>query len=283
MIDLHTHTSCSDGTDSPRELMYAAREAGVQMVGLTDHDTISGWEEASSAVAATGVALVRGMELSTRFIYRERPLSVHMLAYLFNPDDANMRRHCVRMRNARIDRAKEMVERLARDVDITWEDVQEQAGEHGIIGRPHIADALISRGVVASREEAFERLLHPRHPYYVRQYAPQTCEAIEWIVDAGGRAVCAHPLAGHRGRTVPMWAFDRMREAGLFGVEVNHRDNPETERELLRSYIERLQLFPFGSSDYHGSGKPNVLGEYSTDRATVDALAQGAFLEVLRP
>lgn len=281
MIDLHTHSSCSDGTQTPTELMASAREAGLSCVGLTDHDTVAGWEEAARAVSDTGVSLVRGMEVTSHYNDAGACVSVHMLAYLFDPTAPALAAHRERLQASRADRARQIVERLSQDFPLSWDDVV--AGEGAVVGRPHIADALIAAGVVSSREEAFADLLHPRGKYYVPNYSPDVFDVISWINDAGGRAVFAHPMAAKRGKTVPLAALDAMAEAGLFGVEVNHRDNPPHLREALASRARVLELFQFGSSDYHGAGKPNRLGENTTDSDTLAALEQGAFLEVVHP
>ena len=281
MIDLHTHSAISDGTQTPTELMASAREAGLICVGLTDHDTVAGWEEAARAVSDTGVSLVRGMEVTSHYNDAGARVSVHMLAYLFDPTAPALAAHRERLLASRADRARQIVERLSEDFPLSWDDVV--AGEGAVVGRPHIADALIAAGVVSSREEAFADLLHPRGKYYVPNYSPDVFDVISWINDAGGRAVFAHPMAAKRGKTVPLSALDTMAEAGLFGVEVNHRDNPPHLREALASRARALELFQFGSSDYHGAGKPNRLGENTTDSDTLAALEQGAFLEVVHP
>lgn len=283
MIDLHTHSACSDGTQAPAELMTSAQQAGLSVVGLTDHDTISGWAEAAGAVPQCGVSLVRGMEVTTRFDESGVGISVHMLAYLFDPEAPALKAHREKMASARVDRAQEIVTRMAADLPIRWHDVLAVAGEGATVGRPHIADALAAAGVVKDRQEAFATLLHTTSPYYVPNYAPDVFDVIAWINDAGGRAVFAHPLAIKRGRTVPLGVLEAMAEAGLFGVEVAHRDNPEQLRSQLSCRARGCGLFQFGSSDYHGSGKPNRLGENTTDSDTLVALAQGAFLEVIRP
>lgn len=283
MIDLHTHTNCSDGTDSPAQLMAKAKLAGLDVVGLTDHDTIAGWKEAAAHVESTGVSLVRGMEMTTRYNDAGRSMSVHMLAYLFDPEAGQLAEHRRKMSGARKERAREIVARLAEDFSIDWDDVVAVKEVGAPAGRPHIADALVNRGIVADREEAFVQLLHPDNKYYVPQYAPDVFEAIEWIVDAGGKAVFAHPLALSRGRILPAEAVDQMAEAGLFGVEVDHRDNPRERRGEIVATASRLGLFQFGTSDYHGEGKPNRLGENTTQPDTLEALTQGSYLEVLHP
>lgn len=283
MIDLHTHSSYSDGTQTPAELMAAARDAGISTLGLTDHDTIAGWAAAAAAVVDSGVSLVRGMEVTAHYNDAGTPISVHMLAYLFDPQAPELAAHRENLRTSRIIRAQHIVARLAEDLPISWQDVVEIAGPDAVVGRPHIADALVVAGIVDSREQAFANYLSPRGKYYVRNYSPDVFDVIAWINAAGGRAVFAHPAAVKRGKIVPLQALDAMAEAGLFGVEVHHRDNPEILRGQLTEKAEQLGLFQFGSSDYHGAGKPNRLGEHTTDSETLELLAQGAFLEVIHP
>ncbi|QOR45009.1 PHP domain-containing protein [Trueperella pecoris] len=283
MIDLHAHSFCSDGTQSPVELMASARQAGLTAVGLTDHDTIAGWDEAADAVPETGVSLVRGMEVTSTFHDADSSISVHMLAYLFDPHSPALAAHRDAFGQSRARRAQETVSRLAEDFPISWEEVAAFAGAAKSVGRPHIADALVARGIVENRSQAFDHLLHSTSKYYVKNYSPDVFDVIEWINDAGGRAVLAHPLAVTRGKTVPLEAIAAMAEAGLFGVEVNHRDNPAQLRAQLSARARSAGLFEFGSSDYHGSGKPNRLGENTTDSETLIALEQGAFLEVVHP
>ena len=198
MIDLHTHSTASDGRTSPGDLMWEAKGAGISVLGLTDHDTVAGWAEAAARVEPTGVALVRGMEISAKV----RGLSVHVLGYLFDPAAPAMARHRERMLDARLSRAREMVERIGRDFPLEWEAVAAVAEPGVPVGRPHIADALIDVGAVSSRDEAFARFLAPSSPYYVPHWAPQACDVVEWVADAGGRTVLAHPHAPSRGRTV---------------------------------------------------------------------------------
>lgn len=277
-IDLHTHSFHSDGTESPRELLESAARAGLDVIGLTDHDTVSGWEEAAAVVAETGVTLVRGMEFTTRY----GEFSVHMLGYLFDPQSPDIVRHVDQMAKSRRDRAQKIVARLAADYPISWEDVLEVAEPGAPIGRPHIADALIAHKIVPNRETAFQTLLSSAGPYYVRQYAPQTSDVITWINRAGGRAVIAHPLANRESR-LPEVAVNDLATAGLFGVEVNHRDNPPDLRPELTQIVAENGLAEFGSSDYHGTGKPNKLGENITSAEVFAALISGTHLEVLYP
>jgi predicted metal-dependent phosphoesterase TrpH len=278
-IDPHTHSTASDGRTPPGSLLFEARAAGLDMIGLADHDTTGGWEEAAATVESSGVALIRGIEMSAKC----HGASVHILGYLFNPDDPAIVAHISKVRSARVERAKEMVARLAQDYPITWDDVVAHAAAGATIGRPHIADTLVDAGVLPDRSAAFVSLLKPGSPYFIPHYAPGATDAVSWINDAGGKAVFAHPRAPQRGREVPDDAFDELTDAGLFGIEIDHRDNRKNAIPFLEATARRLHLARFGSSDYHGSGKPNRLGENTTSPRVIEALTKGSYLEVLHP
>jgi len=166
--DLHLHSDHSDGTEPPAAVMAAAHRAGLRTAALTDHDTTSGWAEAGEAATSLGMTLLPGMELSARHEWR----SVHVLGYLFDPDDAGVRALTDRIRTSRLTRAREMAERIGRDLDLTWEDIEAQTAEGATVGRPHLADALVAKGLVRDRGEAFAGILHPGSDYYVALYAP---------------------------------------------------------------------------------------------------------------
>ena len=257
-IDPHTHSACSDGTDTPAELMAAAARVGLDVVGLTDHDTTTGWSQAAAAVPATGVTLLRGTEISCA----ADGVTLHLLAYLFDPEDAALRDAFARARRSRDDRARRMVDRLAVDYPITWQDVVEQAPQAVTIGRPHIADALVSSGCFPDRSAAFAGPLATDSPYYVRHWALDPVRACELVRSAGGVPIAAHPRAARRQRRlVPDSVFAAMAEAGLAALEVDHRDHDPADRQAARTLAHDLGLGMSGSSDYHGSGKPNRLGE----------------------
>src|ERR1700712_5354230 len=167
-IDLHAHSSVSDGTETPAELIAAAVEAGLGTVAITDHDSTAGWAEAFEAAAGTGLTVIPGMELSTNY----GPASVHMLAYLFDPTNGGVIAETGHIRDGRLHRAERIVEKIGKDYALTWDDVLEQSTDGGTLGRPHIADALVARGFVSSREEAFESILNWQGPYYEKYYAP---------------------------------------------------------------------------------------------------------------
>ncbi|TXN31218.1 PHP domain-containing protein [Lacisediminihabitans profunda] len=266
-IDLHTHSSVSDGTETPTQLVDAALAAGLGAVAITDHDSTAGWREAFAAATGTGLTVIPGMELSTNY----GPASVHMLAYLFDPDDAGIIRETARIRDGRAHRAERIVERIAVDYDLTWADVLAQSTDGGTLGRPHIADALVAKGHVATRSAAFASILHWQSGYYEKYYAPSPLDGVRLIVAAGGVPVLAHPATHGLYRVIEERVIAELVDAGLFGLEVHHRDNTEEGKERLFGLAAKYDLVVTGSSDYHGEGKPNRLGENTTEP---DALAR---------
>ncbi|HEY5515040.1 MAG TPA: PHP domain-containing protein [Pengzhenrongella sp.] len=279
LIDLHTHSNASDGTDAPAGVLAAAARAGLGVVALTDHDTTAGWAEAARAVATTGVAVVLGTEVSAR----ARGVSVHLLSYLHDPAEPALVAELERIRTARLDRARVMVERLGEDYDLTWEDVVAQTTPETTVGRPHIADALVARGLAADRTAAFASMLVPRSRYYVPHYAPEALDAVVAVRAAGGVPFFAHPGADGRGRVVPDATIEAMAAAGLAGLEVHHRDHSAEQVARLTVLAARLGLLITGSSDYHGDGKPNRIGENVTDPAVLAAIEEQGTTAVVRP
>ncbi|WNE98702.1 PHP domain-containing protein [Streptomyces luomodiensis] len=260
-IDLHTHSTASDGTDTPAELVRNAAAAGLDVVALTDHDTVGGYAEATRALPA-GLTLVTGAELSCRL----NGVSLHMLAYLFDPAEPELASERELVRDDRVPRARAMVGKLRElGVPITWERVAEIAGD-GSVGRPHIATALVELGVVASVSDAFTQdWLADGGRAHVEKHELDPFEAIRLIKGAGGVAVFAHPLAVKRGQCVPESAIGELAAAGLDGIEVDHMDHSEDTRARLRGLAAELGLLTTGSSDYHGSRKTCRLGEHTTD------------------
>jgi predicted metal-dependent phosphoesterase TrpH len=254
-----------------------AKAAGLDVVALTDHDSADGWEEAAQAATSIGVALVRGTELSTR----THGITVHLLSYLHNPTHPAIEQMNRRIREARRERAQAMVQRLARDYPITWEQVAQNVGENVTVGRPHIADQLVELGVIPDRSAAFQRLLHPASPYYVRYWTQDTTEAVQIVREAGGVPVFAHPGASARQRLVSDAVIAQLVEAGLAGLEIHHRENPPEQRERLTRLAEQLGLLQTGSSDYHGAGKPNRLGENLTSPEVLAAILEQGQLELV--
>jgi len=269
MIDLHTHTTASDGTDSPAELINKALSAGIQTLAITDHDSTSGWTEAIAALRPP-ISLVLGAEISTLTL---TGISVHILGLLFDGEDNDLQAMLADSRDTRIPRMRKMVELMASDgIAITMEDVIAATPPGATMGRPHLADALIKNKVVATRDEAFIDLLHNASKYYVTHAAPTPEDAIIQIRKAGGVAVIAHPFASRRGEVISVSTFASLVAAGLNGIEVNHRDHSQVEREQLSEIADQLALVKTGSSDYHGNGKLNALGENLTDPAQWERL-----------
>ncbi|MFJ3927199.1 PHP domain-containing protein [Streptomyces sp. NPDC090022] len=275
-IDLHAHSTASDGTDTPAELMLAAAAAGLDVVALTDHDTVGGYAEARAAVPE-GLTLVTGAELSCRL----DGVGLHMLAYLFDPDEPELAAERELVRDDRVPRARTMIGKLqALGVPVTWEQVARIAGD-GSVGRPHIATALVELGVVASVSDAFTPdWLADGGRAYAEKHELDPFEAVRLVKAAGGVAVFAHPGAAKRGAVVPESAIAELAAAGLDGIEVDHMDHDAPTRARLRGLAAELGLLTTGSSDYHGSRKTCRLGEYTTDPeiyGEITRRATGAF------
>jgi len=263
MIDLHTHTTCSDGTDRPRELVNKAIVQGLEILGISDHDTTSGWEEATQALRGK-LQLVLGAEISC---LTSDGISVHMLGMLFDPKHVEMQTVLEETRDGRLPRMRKMIEKMqAEGLDISIEDVENVMPVGATMGRPHLADALVAKKIVKSRDEAFVDLLHNDSRFYVSHAAPTPVEAVKLIRRAGGVAVIAHPFASHRGQVLKAEDFTDLVAAGLNGIEVDHRDQNPDERAMLRVIAQEMDLVVTGSSDYHGTGKLNSLAENHTSR-----------------
>jgi predicted metal-dependent phosphoesterase TrpH len=275
-IDLHAHSTASDGTDTPAELVRNASAAGLDVVALTDHDSTRGHAEAIAALP-DGLTLVTGAELSCRI----DGVSMHMLAYLFDPEEPALLAERELVRDDRVPRAQGMVAKLnTLGVPVTWEQVRRIAGD-GSVGRPHVATALVELGVVPTVNDAFTQdWLSDGGRAFVEKHETDPFEAIRLVKAAGGVTVFAHPGASKRGRTVPEPAIAEMAAAGLDGIEVDHMDHDEETRARLRGLAKELGLLTTGSSDYHGSRKTCVLGEYVTDPEVYGEIvrrATGAF------
>lgn len=251
-IDLHTHSNRSDGTDSPTELIENAKAAGLDVVALTDHDCTDGWREASKAAKRVGIELVKGIEISCRLDGK----SIHLLGYEFDPNNEPLVEELRRVIDGRNSRLPATLERLrGLGIEIEAKDVRRWSGNAAAMGRPHIADALIELGVVANRDEAFDRFLMPGKPAYVDRYAADLFEAIGLLNAAGGVAVIAHPWSRGSHKVLTASMFARLREAGLSGIEIDHNDHDQEDRALLRQIARELDFVQTGSSDYHGTGK----------------------------
>ena len=263
MIDLHTHTTCSDGTDSPRELVNKAIVQGLEILGISDHDTTSGWAEATASLRGS-LKLALGSEISC---LTNDGVSVHMLGLLFDAEHEEMQQVLEETRDGRLPRMRKMIEKMrAEGIDISIQDVELAMPPGATMGRPHLADALVAKKIVKTRDEAFVDLLHNESRFYVSHAAPTPVEAISLIRRAGGVAVIAHPFASHRGQILNPEDFSELVAAGLNGIEVDHRDQNPDERSMLRTIAHELDLVITGSSDYHGTGKLNSLAENHTRR-----------------
>ncbi|WP_428935336.1 PHP domain-containing protein [Streptomyces sp. ACT015] len=275
-IDLHTHSTASDGTDTPAELVRNAAAAGLDVVALTDHDTTRGHAEAAAALPE-GLTLVTGAELSCRV----GGISMHLLAYLFDPAEPALLAERELVRDDRVPRAQGMIAKLnALNVPVSWEQVRRIAGD-GSVGRPHIATALVELGVVPSVDAAFTaEWLADGGRAHMDKHETDPFEAIRLVKAAGGVTVFAHPGAAKRGRTVPEPVIAELAAAGLDGIEADHMDHDPDTRARLRGLAKELGLLATGSSDYHGSRKTCVLGENVTDPEVYGEIvrrATGAF------
>ena len=273
MIDLHTHTNKSDGTDNPRELVNKAIAMGLTVLGISDHDSTAGWEEAAQTVRG-GLHLVLGSEISC---LTHDGISVHMLGLLFDQEHQQMQVMLEETRDGRLPRMRKMIEKMrAAGIDISMQDVEAARPEGATLGRPHLADALVNKGVISSRDQAFQGMLNNDSEFYVSHAAPTPAEAIAMIRSAGGVAVIAHPFASLRGQILQASDFQELIDAGLNGIEVDHRDHNPDEREMLRKLARELDLVVTGSSDYHGTGKLNALAEFQTSPAEWEKLESKA-------
>ena len=272
VIDLHTHSTASDGTDSPARLVEVAARAGITTLAITDHDTTSGWPEAAESAGRHQVALVRGAEISAIDRTTGWGTGVHLLAYLHDPTHPDLLAETERTRADRESRARRMVDLLAEDFPITWEDMLAQTKPGTTLGRPHLADALVAAGVVRDRDQAFATILRPGTRYYVGHYAPDAVAAVRAVRAAGGVPVLAHPGADARGRIVPDSTIEGLAAAGLAGLEVDHRDHTLDTRRRLRDLAMSLNLLVTGSSDFHGAGKRNLIGEKTTEPDVLEAI-----------
>ena len=284
LIDLHTHSTASDGTDTPEQLVAAAHRAGVDVLAITDHDTTGGWDAAAAALPG-GMRLVRGAEFScvSPTGREERPVSVHLLGYLFDPTHPAIVAEQARLRDERVVRLARITEKMAADgypVDV--ESVFAFVPEGTSAGRPHLARALVAAGVAESVNDAFATLLHNGSPYYVPKADTPVERAIAMVRAAGGAAVFAHPLARRRGRVVEPSVIADLAAVGLGGVEVDHPDHTPEDRGLLRELAAAHDLVTTGSSDYHGTNKVTPVAVERTDPDAFDALlARTSGVEVL--
>jgi|SRR5215469_2223958 len=246
--DLHSHSTASDGTEAPAEVMRRAAAAGLDVIALTDHDTVAGHFEARMTLPP-GLTLLPGAELSCRL----EGHSVHLLAYLFDPAHERLAGEMAEIRESRWHRARAMVAKLAAlGAPVTWDQVSEIAAG-GVVGRPHIARALAAAGVVPTAADAFSpEWIGPGGRAHVPRYALDPAKAIRLVRSAGGVTVLAHPRGDSRGWRIPDDVIAELADVGLTGIEVYHPQHDERERGWLAQLSDRLGLVASGGSDDHG-------------------------------
>jgi predicted metal-dependent phosphoesterase TrpH len=287
VIDLHAHTTASDGDDRPAELIQHALTAGIDVLALTDHDTMSGLGEAADAAVGSGMLLLPGIELSAQVIDEEPgsiPRSVHLLGYGVDPENIVLAQEMATIRSHRDDRLRLMVEKLAVDFELTWQEVSDAISPGATPGRPHIAQVLIDKGYFPDTSAAFAGPLRAEGPYHVPHYAPRLHRAVRVVAEAGGVPVLAHPFTDARSGAVRhdqpleriLAGYEVFVEAGLAGLEINHRENTEEGKEVLRAVAAEFSLIVTGSSDYHGTRKPNALAENTTDPSQLERILEAA-------
>jgi predicted metal-dependent phosphoesterase TrpH len=252
-------------------LVHAAAEAKLDIMAITDHDTYAGWHEA--AIAAEGIlslSLVRGVEMSCR---SAEGISLHMLGLLVDPTNQDLATALEQSRDDRIPRMKAIIKKMQNEgFDISFADVEAQLSEGATLGRPHLADALVAKGIVPDRDSAFRDYLHNNSRFYVGHFASDALDGVRLIKAAGGIAIFAHPGAAKRGSVVSPEFIAELANAGLDALEVEHRDHDEKARQDLRALAAELGLLTTGSSDFHGTGKMNELGENLTAPEVWDQL-----------
>lgn len=252
-IDLHTHSSISDGTDTPSALVLAAREAGLDAFALTDHDTFDGIDEAKQAAQRIGVTVIAGVEMSTQL----EGVSVHLLGYGMDRRNRDLIDELAKLRAGRTGRVAAMADRLTElGMPMTENDIIAAAKASPSIGRPHVADAMVAKGYVADRDEAFRDWLADDKPGYVHRYSAALGDAIDLLHEAGGVAVIAHPWSRSSRELLTAEVIEGLvRDHQLDGIEVDHQDHDAATRQLLSDLAVRLGLVRTGSSDHHGTGK----------------------------
>lgn len=272
-IDLHSHTNVSDGIDSPDALVRSAKVAGLSVLAITDHDTLEGWQSLSSEADTGSLTIVPGAEISCR---TASGMSVHILGYLFDPTNPALSELLSLTRDDRIPRMKKIIQLLNEaGVEITFADVAKHSAGAQTIGRPHLADALIERGVVATRDQAFAQYLHNNSPFYVGHFAPTPEVAIQALKRARGVSVLAHGLAGSRGAIYTLSEIEALLAHGLDGLEVDHRNHNQSARSALREMADAFNVFATGSSDYHGVGSQRLGMELTAPDVWEGILARG--------
>ena len=267
-INLHTHSTASDGTNTITENVALALERGLAGIAITDHDTTAGYADAAAAAEGTGLLIVPGIEFSAEY----DGASLHVLAYWVDPADLALVEELRRLTDTRFRRGELMVEKLqALGYDISFEQVRAIAGDD-LIARPHIAQAMVEAGIVPTEKEAFDRFISDDGVAYVPKHALDPMEALRLIGAAGGVCVLAHPAMWKGNGAVPDELIEGMAAAGMGGLEVDHPDHDEAQRAHYRALAGRLDLVPTGASDCHGARYGYRLGSETTPVELVDEL-----------
>lgn len=270
--DLHTHSTCSDGTNTITQNVALALERDLAGIAITDHDTTEGYTEAAGAAEGTGLEIVTGIEFSAEY----DGSSLHVLAYWVDPAHEGLRDELKRLTDTRFRRGEMMVEKLQElGYDISFERVREIAGDQ-LIARPHVAQAMVEAGIVPNEKEAFDRYISDDGIAYVPKHALDPVDALALIHDAGGVCVLAHPAMWKGQGSVPDALIERMAADGMVGLEVDHPDHDDDARARYRALAERLDLVPTGSSDCHGARYGYRMGVNTTPAEVYQELRRRA-------
>jgi predicted metal-dependent phosphoesterase TrpH len=270
-IDLHMHTTHSDGSYTPRDLVQYAKKKKLDCISVTDHDTLSSFEECADEAKKQGIELIPGIEISAQF----EPGTLHILGFFLKPDHAPLKTALEDIQKARRERNPRIIEKLNNmGIPITYEEVKAESGGKQV-GRPHFAKVLLKKGVVKSMQEAFDKYLGKGKPGYLDKRRFSSKESIQMIRDAGGIAVIAHPkqmrleenvgaqltrLCRTRRRVAPLLTkeIERLVNEGMQGIEVYNSCQNREEADLYKRLAKRFNLLMTGGSDFHGTNKPDV-------------------------
>lgn len=278
MIDLHTHSTFSDGSLTPARLAVLARESGLSALALTDHDTTGGVPELMAACEREGVAGIVGVEISA-----EVPRgTMHVLAYGIDLANTTLQQALAEIRAGREDRNKVILDRLnTLGYALVWDEIRSLAGDD-VVGRPHFAQALVNRGYVKNREDAFERLLAKGRPGYVERFRLSPEDGIGIIRGAGGVAVLAHPFTLKLGRRELAEEVRRLAGCGLGGIEAYYSEHTPAMQEEYSALAKSLGMLVTGGSDFHGEGNPAIRMGRGFGNLDVPDLLVGPLMEAMR-
>ncbi len=253
-IDLHSHTTYSDGSFSPTALVELAHEKNVRVLSITDHDTTDGLPEAMSAAKIHSIEIIPGIEISSSFQGQE----THILGYFIKADDTLFQKRLTSLRTTRMDRIQEILKNLnQQQIEVSFSEVQ-QVSATGTIGRPHIANVLLQKGYVKNFQEAFDRYLGTQGTAYVKRIVPETQEVFKWISEAGGISVLAHPFWQGLNHGERLTSCQQMVAQGLRGIEVFYGNFSAKQISINLNLARHFNLIVTGGSDFHGTFKPNL-------------------------